>query len=126
MEPTLELVRQELTDIHEELLSLPADDFGRRSDLNDRQQELRQLSRRLIEGQPLHDMVTLQAAYDRLQDVRDRLLDQHLSHASTSIGDAGIDSVFTNAVNVAIDAGIGIDEVEARLRKIIDQMRSSG
>jgi hypothetical protein len=45
---------------------------------------------------------------------------------TTSVGDAGIDSQFTNAVNRAIDAGIGIDEIETRLKKILDQMRSSG
>lgn len=125
MEPTLEEVRQELTDIHEELLALPVGELGRRSDLRERQNTLRQLSRSLIEGQPLHDKAVLQAAYERLQEVRDRLLNQHLSHSSTSVGDAGIGSEFTNAVNQLIDAGIGIDEIEARLKEILSQMRSA-
>lgn len=125
MEPTLEEVRQELTDIHEELLALPVGELGRRSDLRERQNTLRQLSRSLIEGQPLHDKAVLRAAYERLQEVRDRLLNQHLSHSSTSVGDAGIGSEFTNAVNKLIDAGIGIDEIEARLKEILSQMRSA-
>jgi len=126
MEPSLDTVRRELADIHDRLLALPPDDFTERSRLKDRQNELRQLSHRLIDGQPLHDRAALQAAYERLQDVRDRLLDLHLVHNSTSAGDAGIEGAFTNAVNKAIDAGIGIDEVEARLQEIIKQMRNSG
>jgi putative aminopeptidase FrvX len=126
MEPSLDTVRRELADIHESLLALPPDDFAERSRLKDRQNELRQFSHRLIDGQPLHDRAALQAAYERLQDVRDRLLDLHLVHNSTSAGDAGIEGASTNAVNKAIDAGIGIDEVEARLQEIIKQMRNSG
>jgi hypothetical protein len=126
MEPSLDAVRQELADIHDRLLSLPVDDYASRSALKDRQNELRQLSHRLIEGEPLHDRRALETAYERLQDVRDRLLDQHLQHSSTSIGDAGIDGAFTAMINKAIDSGIGINEVEARLGKILEQMRSSG
>ena len=125
MEPTLDQVRQELADIHEELLALPADAFGRRSELRDRQHELRQLSAKLVEGEALHDAAALQAAYKRLHQVRDHLLDQRLISASTSVGDAGIESDFTDAVNRAIDAGIGIDEIEVRLQEILQQLRSS-
>jgi flagellar basal body-associated protein FliL len=125
-EPALEQVRQELTDIYEEMLSLPVDDYERRSALKDRQNELRQISRQLIAGQPLHDAAVLKAAYERLEQVRDRLLDQRLTHTSTSVGDAGIESTFTSAINKAIDAGAGLDEVEARLKEILDQMRSTG
>ncbi|HUF15442.1 MAG TPA: hypothetical protein VMQ46_06115 [Acidimicrobiia bacterium] len=125
-ESTLEQVRQELADIYEEMLSLPVDDYERRSALKDRQNELRQISRHLIAGQPLHDAAVLKAAYERLEQVRDRLLDQRLTHTSTSVGDAGIESTFTSAINKAIDAGAGLDEVEARLKEILDQMRSTG
>lgn len=126
MNSKLEEVRKELAEIHEQLLSLPADDYTRRSELKDRQNELRQLSHQLLEGEPLHDAASLRAAFQRLQEVRDRLLDKHLSAgASTSVGDAGIDSDFTSVVNKAIDAGIGIDEVEARLKEILEQLRSS-
>jgi flagellar basal body-associated protein FliL len=125
-EPALEQVRQELTDIYEEMLSLPVDDYERRSALKDRQNELRQISRQLIAGQPLHDAAVLKAAYERLEQVRDRLLDQRLTQTSTSVGDAGIESTFTSAINKAIDAGAGLDEVEARLKEILDQMRSTG
>jgi flagellar basal body-associated protein FliL len=125
-EPALEQVRQELTDIYEEMLSLPVDDYERRSALKDRQNELRQISRQLIAGQPLHDAAILKAAYERLEQVRDRLLDQRLTHTSTSVGDAGIESTFTSAINKAIDAGAGLDEVEARLKEILDHMRSTG
>jgi len=125
-ESTLEQVRQELADIYEEMLSLPVDDYERRSALKDRQNELRQISRQLIAGQPLHDAAVLKAAYERLEQVRDRLLDQRLTHTSTSVGDAGIESTFTSAINKAIDAGAGLDEVEARLKEILDQMRSTG
>jgi flagellar basal body-associated protein FliL len=125
-EPALEQVRQELADIYEEMLSLPVDDYERRSALKDRQNELRQISRQLIAGQPLHDAAVLKAAYERLEQVRDRLLDQRLTQTSTSVGDAGIESTFTSAINKAIDAGAGLDEVEARLKEILDQMRSTG
>ncbi|MGH3650777.1 MAG: hypothetical protein ACRDU9_08720 [Acidimicrobiia bacterium] len=125
-EPTLEQVRQKLSDIYEEMLALPVDDYEQRSALKNRQNELRQTSRQLIAGQPLHDAAVLKAAYERLEQVRDRLLHQHLTHTSTSVGDAGIESTFTNAVNKAIDAGHGLEEVEARLKEILDQMRSTG
>ena len=51
---------------------------------------------------------------------------QKLSPQSTSIGDAGIEGEFVNAVNKAIDHGLGIDEIEKRLAEIIDQMKSAG
>ena len=124
MEPTLEDVRRELTDIHEELMTIPHDDFERRAELRDRQHELRQLSAKLIEGQRLNDPAVLHAEFQRLSEVRDRLLEQHLTHMTTSVGDAGVDSAFTEAVNRAIDAGLGIDEIEARLKEIIGSMRS--
>ena len=107
-------------------MTLPADAFDRRSQLKDRQNELRQLSAQLIEGEALHDAATLKAAYERLAAVRDHLLDQKLSPQSTSIGDAGIEGEFVNAVNKAIDHGLGIDEIEKRLAEIIDQMKSAG
>ena len=126
MEQNLEQVRRELTDIHEELLALPPDDFARRSELKERQNELRQLSHQLLEGEPLHSAEALRAAFNRLQEVRDRLLEKRVSAgAATSIGDAGIDADFTSLLNKAIEAGIGIDEVEARMKEIIEQMRSS-
>lgn len=126
MEPTLDQVRQELAEIYEELLELPADDFARRAELRSRQHELRQVSARLVEGEPLHDADTLRQAYNRLHRVRDHLLDQRLVSTSTSVGDAGIESEFTEAVNRAIDAGVGIDEIEDRLNEIIRQLRTSG
>jgi hypothetical protein len=125
MEPTLEQVRTELAEIHEELIALPPEDFGHRADLRTRQNELRQLSGELIQGEPLHNRKALEAAYTRLQDVRDRLLEHHLSHSSTSVGDAGIDSAFVNAVNKAMDSGLGLDDVEARIGEILAQLRSS-
>lgn len=126
MEPNLEQVRRELTDIHEELLALSPDDFTRRTELKERQNELRQLSHKLLEGEPLHDAETLRAAFTRLQEVRDRLLEKRLSTGvATSVGDAGIDSDVTAVINKAIEAGIGIDEVEARMKEILQQMRSS-
>lgn len=125
MEQNLDQVRTELAEIHDQLLELPADAYDKRSELKDRQNELRQLSRKLIEGEPLHNRQALEAAYGRLEEMRDRLLEQRLSPYSTSVGDAGIDSAFTNAVNKAIDAGAGLDEVEARLKEILDQMRNS-
>lgn len=126
MEPTLDQVRQELADIHDSLLSTAPDDFTTRSQLKDRQNELRQLSSKLIEGEPLHDRAALKAAYERLQQVRDRLLDQHMSQMSTSVGDAGVDAHFTAAINKAMDGGLGIDEVEARMKEILEQMKTSG
>lgn len=118
-------MRNELSEIHDKLLALPADSFDERSKLKDRQNELRKVSHELIEGEPLHSREALKAAYERLQEVRDRLFELHLQHSSTSAGDAGIESDFTNTINKAIDAGAGLDEVEARLKKILEQMRSS-
>lgn len=125
MEPNLDQVRQELADIHDELLAIPQDDFGRRAELKDRQNELRQMSAKLVEGQPLHDAESLRAAYERLHKVRDHLLEKHMQFVSTEVGDAGIDGEITTTINNAMDAGMGLDEIEERLMEIIEQMRSS-
>ena len=81
MEKDLDRVRSELSEIHEQLLALPADAFDERSKLKDRQNELRKLSHELIEGEPLHSRQALSAAYERLHEVRDRLLELHLQHS---------------------------------------------
>jgi len=125
METDLDRVRTELSEIHERLLAIPADAFDERSRLKDRQNELRKLSHELIEGEPLHNREALKAAYERLREVRDQLLELRLQHSSTSAGDAGIESTFTSAINKAIDAGAGLDDVEARISQILEQMRNS-
>lgn len=86
---------------------------------------MRQLSYKLAEGEPMHDSAVLKAAFTRLQQERDRLYDAKLPYSSTSVGDAGIEADFTAAVNKAIDAGTGIDEIEARLEEILKQLKSS-
>jgi hypothetical protein len=123
MEPTLDEVREELAAIHDELLALPADDFSSRSALKERQQELRKLSHELAEGIQMHDKAILIAEFKRLHKVRDRLIDERLSLSGEGAGDAGIDNLFINAVNRAIAAGAGLDEVEKRIGKIIVQMK---
>lgn len=60
-----------------------------------------------------------------LSEIHKRLLGLHLQHSSTSAGDARIESTFTNTINTAIDAGTGLEDVEARIRQILEQMRSS-
>ncbi len=125
MEPTLDEVRQELAAIHDELLALPTDDYARRSALKERQNALRQKSHEMAAGQPMHDGASLRAAFERLEKVRDRLLEERLSVAGEGAGDAGIDNVFIGAVNRAIESGLGLDEVEARLAEILRQMKSS-
>lgn len=122
----LDQVRQELTDIHEELLTLPADAFDRRAELQGRKTELRQLSAQLIEGEPLHDPEVLRAAFKRLSDVRDQLLSNYLSPGSTGAMDTTFDGEFTSVVNKAMTSGLGIDEVERRMAEIIQQMKSTG
>jgi hypothetical protein len=126
MEPTLDQVRMELAEIHEQLLETPRDDFATRADLKERQEALRQKSHELAEGKSMHDAATLKAAFDRLHKERDRLLDKHLAMDSTSVGDAGIDSTFLNAVNKAMDEGQGIDEIEARMKAIVKQLKAQG
>lgn len=123
MEPTLDQVRQELADIHDELLALPKDDFGRRSELKDRQNELRQLSHQLVDGQSMHDAAALKAAYHRLAEVRDHLHDERIS--GSSVGSDAVWGELATGINRAIDAGNGVDEVEARLQEILTQLRNS-
>ena len=123
MEPTLDQVRQELADIHDQLLALPTEAFDERSRLKDRQNELRQLSHQLVDGQAMHDAAALKAAYNRLAQVRDNLHDERLS--SSSLGDNAVWGELAMGINNAIDAGNGVDEVEARLKEILAQLRSS-
>jgi cytochrome c556 len=123
MEPTLDQVRQELADIHDELLALATDAFDRRSRLKDRQNELRQLSHKMVDGQQLHDAAHLKAAYDRLHSLRDRLIEERIGAAST--GDNAVWGEISMSINKAIDAGIGTDQIEKRLKEILGQLRSS-
>lgn len=125
MDMTLDQVRHELADIHDELLGLPADAYDRRSHLKDRQNALRQLSAKLVEGETLHDAEILKAAYNRLHKARDHLLDQRMQFISTEAGDAGITGEITTTINKAMDAGLGLDDIEARMKEIIEQLRSS-
>jgi hypothetical protein len=125
MDPTLDEVREELADIHEKLLAAPRDDFSTRADLRARQSELRQLSHELAEHQPMHDAATLKAAFNRLHKERDRMLDQHLSYDSTATGVGGIDGAFVAAVNKAMDEGLGVDEIESRMREILANLRKT-
>ena len=116
MESNLDQVRQELADIHEQLINLPTDAFAQRSELRDRQHELRQISARLVEAERAHDQEALKTAYQRLQEVRDRLIDQLLRSSSMSIEDA---------VNRSIDSGVSKDEIERRLEEILERLRNS-
>lgn len=125
MEPTLDEVRDELAAIHDRLLDLPTDAYAQRAELKDRQNELRQKSHQLAEGLPLHDRDALISAFNRLAKERDRLLATRLSVVGEGAGDAGIDNVFINAVNTAIESGVGIDEIEKRLAEIVQQMKSA-
>jgi hypothetical protein len=123
MEPNLDQVREELAAIHDELLGLPVDDFDRRAELKSRQNELRQLSAKLVEGLPLHDAATLKAAYERLHSVRDHLIEERLG-ASSSGGDSVWGGISV-ALNRAIDEGVGTAEIERRLKEILGQLQSS-
>lgn len=126
MEPTLDEVREELSAIYEELLTLPADAYDRRAQLRDRQNELRQDSARLIAAQPVHDKERLHHAYSHLERVRDDLLEKQMNVGyASSVGDDGIESTFTDAVNRAMESGMGIDEVEAQMKDILEQLRSA-
>lgn len=120
---TLDQVRRELADIHDQLLSLPADAFDQRAVLMDRQNALRQLSRRLLEEVPIENADILRAEFTRLQEVRDRLLEQRISGAS--IGGDALWGEFSLVINKAIDAGVGTDQIEARIKEIFDKIRSS-
>jgi hypothetical protein len=118
MEPTLDEVREELAGIHDQLLALPRDDFAGRAELAVRRDELRRLSHELADGHQVSDPETLKAAFIRLQHVRDKLIEQHVS------GDVGMDGAFMTAINQAIDAGTGLDEVEARIQEVLRQIRN--
>ena len=124
MEPTLEEVRRELAEIYEQLLDLPKDDYERRAELRSRQHELRQKSHELADGIATHDAETLKAAFSRLADVRDRVLDQHLAYDSTAAGVGGIEGSFLSLVNKAIDDGMGLDEIENRMQEILKELRT--
>jgi len=124
MEQTLDQVRQQLADIHDELLELPTDAYDQRSRLKDRQNELRQLSHQMVDGKELHDAAALKAAYNRLAQVRDRLHDERLS--ASSVGSDAVWGELATSINNAIDAGNGVDEVETRLQEILAQLRNTG
>lgn len=52
MDKGLDRVRNEPSQIHDQLFSLPADEFDGRARLEDRQNGLRRLSHELIGGEP--------------------------------------------------------------------------
>lgn len=125
MEPTLDQVRLELADIHEELLGLPKDAFARRAELRSRQTELRRLSHELAEGLTVYDPKILKSAFERLQQLREDLLAQHIQPQSTDMGLGGAHPDFAALANRAIDQGAGLDEIEAQLEAALAQIRAS-
>jgi cytochrome c556 len=123
MEPTLDQVRNELVDIHDEFLALPKDDYERRVVLKDRQHELRALSHEMVDSAEMHDAAHLKAEYQRLDALRDRMLDEELSGAS--VGDDAVWGELAMKINRAIDAGSGVEDVEARLQEILAQLKEA-
>lgn len=125
MEPTLDEVRQELAEIHEELLRIPRDAFDRRAELRAKQTELRRKSAELAEGMTIYDPKTLIAAFERLQTLREELQAQYVSPQSTDMGLGGSHTDFAAAANKALSDGVGLDEIEARLEEALAQVRAS-
>lgn len=123
MDPTgLDDVRSELAAIHEELFELPADDFTRRVELQDRRNEMRALSRDMAGELPPAARDALVAEFERLSRARDRILKLRLMHHPESVGDAGLSSAFTDAVNSAIESGLGLDEIQRQIHSILEQL----
>lgn len=118
----LDDVRNELAAIHEELFDLPADDFTRRVELQDRRNDLRALSRDLAGDLPPAARDALVAEFERLSRARDRILEQRLMHHPESVGDAGLSSTFTHAVNSAIESGLGLDEIQRQIHSILERL----
>lgn len=123
MEKTLDEVRLELAGIHEQLLTLPPDAFAARVELRERQNELRALSHELVAAKEVHDAAALRAAYVRLQEVRDSLVQARRGVAVSSAG-AARDAI-ANSVMAAIDAGMGKTAIESLLEEILEKLRSS-
>lgn len=121
--PSLDEVRTELAAIHEELLTLPTDDYSRRVELQDRRNELRALSHDLTRQLPESARNALTAEFQRLAKERDRILNQLLSPTGESVGDTGVPEQMTRAINAAIESGLGLDEVEREIRRILDRLR---
>lgn len=120
---SLDEIRTELAAIHEELLILDPDDFSRRVELHDRRNDLRALSAELAQQLPGPTRAVLLAAFDRLNRARDHILDTRMSPGSESVGDAGIPQHMTDAINAAIDAGMGLEEIEGQLRMVTNRLR---
>jgi|GEM_PF-2500028 len=121
--PSLDEVRAELAAIHEELLTLPTDDYSRRVELQDRRNELRALSHDLTRELPESARNALTAEFQRLAKERDRILNQLLSPTGESVGDTGVPEQMTRAINAAIESGLGLDEIEREIRRILDRLR---
>lgn len=120
---SLDEIRTELAAIHDELLTLAGDDFGRRVELHDRRNHLRALSGKLADQLPGPTREVLVAAFERLNRARDAILDQRMAPGSESVGDAGIPQRVTDAINAAIDEGMGLDEIEGQIRVVLDSLR---
>lgn len=121
--PSLDEVRAELAAIHEELLTLPTDDYSRRVELQDRRNELRALSHDLTRQLPESARNALTAEFQRLAKERDRILNQLLSPTGESVGDTGVSEKMTRAINAAIESGLGLDEIERQIKHILDRLR---
>ncbi len=119
---SLDEVRAELAAIHEELVDLPAEDFARRVALQDRRHHLRALSHELTSELPEGARHALVAEFDRLSRTRDRILQHRLIHHPESVGDAGLSSIFTDAVNSAIEHGMGLEDIEKQIRSVLERL----
>lgn len=121
--PSLDEVRAELAAIHDELLRLPADDYTRRVELQDRRNQLRALSHDLARKLPEPARQSLVAEFERLAKARDHILDQLLSPSGESVGDAGVSPAMTRIINDAIESGLGLDEIERQIKSILKRLR---
>ena len=119
-ELSLDEVFAELTDVQQQIDSLPDDNFAELHELRQRQRALKVRAQELRAATRTQDQIDKELA--DLHRVRDEIYERRLSTVDTGpaggAGGGGIDIRDVHKWNEAIDATWGLAEVEARIRAL--------
>lgn len=123
----LEAILRELGEIQDRLNQLPHDAFAERSELRERQEELRSTARRMSDERQDPDTVEGIAQQIRhLEHRRDQVLGNRLSPSSaaqTGMG-GGIDPEYVHQMNRQMAEAADLEGIEAELSRLRGRLRS--
>ena len=109
-------ILSELAELADELITLPPNAFDRRAAINARQTELRQQAATL-ENRTRRSRDEIATELHRLEDLQGRLIaDHHITDQARGGSD----------INAGIDGARGREELEKRIRALMEELQTAG